>query len=97
MDFIKFLEQSKSKKKEDSPIQLINEPMSNLSLYQNIRKGDYVKVIYKKDSILNVYKNYIGEIREYKKGNDTAVVFFHCINGNNRVKISLDHLIKIDN
>ena len=63
--------------------------------YKNIRRGDYVKIIGVKNSILNNYKGYIGEVRDYKKDQDFAIIFLHC--NYNRIKFPIDHFIIIDN
>lgn len=66
----------------------------NLSIYKNIRKGDFVKVIKLENSELNHYKGYIGEIRDYKKDQSHALIFLHARNTNNYILFPLKHLEK---
>lgn len=68
----------------------------DITLYKNIQRGDFVKIIYVKDSPLNSYKGYIGEIRDYKKDQDSALVFLHPITSQCIVKFPLHHFYKIN-
>jgi hypothetical protein len=63
------------------------------STYKNIRKGDFVKIISVKDSLLNSYKGYIGEVKDYRKDQDYALVFLHCVQTLRIVKFPLEHFI----
>lgn len=63
------------------------------STYKNIRKGDFVKIISVKDSLLNNYKGYIGEIKDYRRDQDYALVFLHCVQTLRIVKFPLEHFI----
>jgi hypothetical protein len=65
----------------------------NVALYKKIKKGDFVKIIHLKNSYLNAYKGYNGEIRDYKYGQDEAMIFLHCINSQTFVKFPLEHFI----
>lgn len=76
--------------------QLDNTNLEHTDSYKNIRKGNFVKIIGVKDSFLNTYKGYIGEIKGYKKDQDHALIFLHCINNMNIVKFPLYHFIIID-
>lgn len=62
-------------------------------LYSDFKKGDMVRIIYKKDSILNTYKGYLGEIKTYKKNTEYARVFLHGINSFNVINFPVDHFI----
>ena len=62
-------------------------------LYKNVKKGNMVRIIYNENSILNLYKGYIGEIRDYKKEQDFAIVFLHGINSQTFIKCPLQHFI----
>jgi hypothetical protein len=62
-------------------------------LYKNVKKGNMVRIIYNENSILNLYKGYIGEIRDYKKEHDFAIVFLHGINSQTFIKCPLQHFI----
>ena len=70
---------------------------NNLNTFKNLKRGDYVKIIRVKDSHLNIYKAYIGEIREYRKDQDHALVFIHAMASSHRfIKFPLTHLEKYD-
>jgi hypothetical protein len=71
-----------------------NNNQYNLSTYKNIRKGDFVKVIKLENSVLNHYKGYIGEIRDYKRDQSHALIFLHARNTNNYILFPLKHLEK---
>jgi hypothetical protein len=74
----------------------INNEIDHNNSYKNIRKGNFVKIIGIKDSFLNHYKGYIGEIKDYKKDQDFALVFLHCINNVSIIKFPIYHFIIID-
>jgi hypothetical protein len=74
----------------------IKKDIYNTTLYKNIKRGDFVKIIRVKDSNLNVYKGYIGEIKDYKRDQDFAIVFLHSINNSPFVKFPIDHFIITD-
>lgn len=67
-----------------------------VTLYTTIKRGDLVKIINVPNSILNSYKGYIGEIRDYKPGKSTALVFLHAISHQNTVKFPIEHFITFD-
>jgi hypothetical protein len=112
MDFFQFLQNSKDttsnskitnkppKKKiqetsseNKTPINLPNE---EVEVYKNITKGDMVKIMGVKDSILNSYKGYIGEIKYYERDKDSAMVFLHAIPYPTIIKFPLHHFVKFD-
>ena len=64
-------------------------------LYKNVKKGDMVRIIHNENSILNLYKGYIGEIRDYKNEQDFAIVFLHGINSQTFIKCPLQHFIPL--
>lgn len=69
---------------------------NNLENYGNIQKGNMVQVKYMKDSTLNTYKGYIGEVKEYKRGNNYAMIFLHPLYSYKLVKMPLEHLKKLE-
>mgnify|MGYP000856562619 FL=1 len=110
MDFFQFLQNSKDtpnsktinktqKKKIQetettvTPTNLANE---EVEVYKNITKGDMVKIMGVKGSILNSYKGYIGEVRDYKRDKDSAMIFLHAITYPTTIKFPLYHFVKID-
>ena len=67
------------------------------SIYKNIKSGNLVRIIGVENSPLNSYKGYIGEIRNYKYGNEYALVFLHTISSSNTIiKFPLNHFFLID-
>jgi|688.fasta_scaffold377543_2 hypothetical protein len=51
--------------------------INHVSSYKNIRKGMFVKIIGVTGSYLNYYKGYFGEIKDYKREQDFAIIFLH--------------------
>lgn len=79
---------------------IINEDVNNinsLDTYKNLRKGNFVTIIYNKDSNLNCYKGYFGEVKDYKKTQDYALIFLHACNNCSIIKFPLTHFILHDN
>lgn len=77
-----------------------NEITNNLNIqnqvvFENIRKGERVKIIGCKNSNLNVYKGYIGEVREYTKGQDYALIYLYPITYPTTVKFPVNHFVKL--
>ena len=107
MDFFQFLHKS-----SDSPVKNTNknpneknivktqenQQLENqeITVYKNIKRGDFVKIIYLKNSNLNIYKGYVGDIREYRKDQDSAIIFIHAISSSNNIRFPIEHFIKID-
>jgi transcription antitermination factor NusG len=90
MDFFQFLEKEKSK-----PTEQPTNTEEIKQVYKKFKKGDFVKIVRVKDSLLNHYKGYIGEIREYRTNQDFAIVFLHAINAVTYIKFPLEHLEEI--
>lgn len=67
--------------------------MEQAHLY--IKRGDMVRIVNVPNSMLNIYKGYIGEIKDYKIDQDSALVFLHGITSITFIKFPLVHLIKI--
>jgi len=55
--------------------------------------GDLVKIIRLENSYLNVYKGYNGEIKLYRKGNKTAILFLEARNNINFIVFPIEHFI----
>ena len=112
MDFLEFLKNTSSQndkpqktnitKKSKHTVTLptnnvcTNSTINTVNTYKNIRRGEFVKIIYQPNSHLNCYKGYIGEIKEYRKNQDHALIFLHAINSSPFFKFSLSHFIKYD-
>ena len=78
--------------------QLDNKQLDNQEtvVYKNIKRGDFVKIIYLKNSNLNIYKGYVGDVKEYIKDQDSAIIFLHAISSSNNIRFPIEHFIKID-
>jgi hypothetical protein len=111
MDFFQFLQNSrdtsnskitnKPQKKKIQETSSDNKTPSNLpneevEVYKNITKGDMVKIMWVKNSILNSYKGYIGEIKYYERDKDSAMVFLHAISYPTIINFPLHHFVKFD-
>lgn len=64
--------------------------------HYNLKIGDIVQIIYKPNSDYNSYKGYIGEIKDYKKDKDYALVFLYAVVQYKVVKFPLSHFILYD-
>lgn len=110
MDFIQFLN-SKKKQPEQSRVQHTKDteitgigvgtdtiqqstPLNELNSY-SVKTGDFVKIVFKENSPLNIYKGYIGEIRDYRKGQQFAMVMLEAIVSKQIIKFSIDHFIHL--
>jgi hypothetical protein len=89
---------NKNKVQKENKQQQENEQLCNQenTVYKNIKRGDFIKIIYLENSNLNSYKGYIGEIRDYRNDQESAVIFLHGISSNNAIKFPIQHFIKID-
>ena len=84
MEFYDFINQkSISKKKE--PIK------ENHIEIHDLHRGTMVKIIYKKDSNLNSYKGYFGEIKSCDKTKNIANVFLHASVQYRIIQFPIDH------
>lgn len=83
------------KQHNDTKNELIKSNHLN-DIYQHIKSGDNIRMINIPNSILNCYKGYIGEIKEYKKGQSYALIFLYPINTYNLIKVPIEHFIKIN-
>lgn len=65
------------------------------NIYNTIKVGDTVSIVRLENSVYNNFKGYIGEIKEYKKGQDKAVVMLHATNYPKYIKVPLNHFKKL--
>ena len=70
---------------------LVEEPLMN---FTEFKKGDFIKIIYLKDSALNYYKGYFGEIKSYTKNSKNVYILLDAINSNRELEFPITHLIK---
>jgi len=96
MTFINFLKSNgvsteTSPQKDGPNVHVDTEHNSNRVL----QKGTTIKVIKYRNSPYNIYKGYIGEIKDYKRDMDTALVFLHAISSFNLIRLPLEHFIVI--
>jgi hypothetical protein len=61
------------------------------------RKGDFIKIVRMENSIHNVYKGYYGEILEYDKNSDYALVILDAKHSHAPIKCHINHLQKRHN
>lgn len=73
------------------------EDQEKMILYNNLKRGDYIKIIYKEGSIYNYYKGYIGEVKEYDKSSDFAIICLLTLSAFKLIKLPLTHFIKMEN
>jgi hypothetical protein len=95
MDFLSFLESNTNTNTNANTKTTIPIQASMNMEFKHIRQGMFVKVVAIPNSALNVYKGYKGEIKEYKAGNEYAVVVLHCINNLPAVKFPLNHFVTV--
>ena len=74
IESVKDTEETRTKKQK-MEIDNVLDQINHTNSYKNIKRGSYVKIIGVKNSILNIYKGYTGEIRDYKKDQDYAIIF----------------------
>lgn len=72
-----------------------NSQLNTISTYKNIKKGDFIRIIYQENSILNHYKGYFGEIKEYRKEQDSALIFLHAISTFRLIKFPITHFVLV--
>ena len=80
--------------KKDQDVALnnkINQPTFMKKEY--FRKGDFVTIVRMENSNMNVYKGYKGEIYDYTKNSDYALVIIDCLNAS-PIRMHVNHLIK---
>lgn len=90
--------QAESKSKRDAtfktpPMLDHNDTRMNDSL---LRRGHFIKMIYKPNGQYNMYKGYIGEIRDYRRGQDYAMIILHAMVNLKVMRVPIDHFVKID-
>jgi hypothetical protein len=66
------------------------------TVYQNIRAGNMIKIVRLEGGGFNHCKGYIGEVKEYKQGQVTALVILHAVNTPQLIKMPIEHFIKLD-
>ncbi len=94
MDFFQFIDKNSQKSTPTQAEPVVNDTPKPLhTTYQEVRRGQYVKMIYKENSELNSFKGYIGEIKDYKKGNDHALLILHAQIYPKLTKVPLDHFV----
>jgi len=65
------------------------------SVYKDIRVGERIKVIRMEGGLFNCYKGYIGEVKDYKRGQDSALVILHAVNCPKLLRMPLEHFVKL--
>jgi ribosomal protein L21E len=67
------------------------KPYVNI-LPEKFKRGNFVKIVKYENSVYNLYKGYIGEIRECY--DQHAIVALEADASNKTINIPLEHLIK---
>lgn len=97
MDFFTHLQQQSA---DDSNKQMTSTNPKNSCengvLYENFKKGDMIRVVKYKNSSLNYYKGYVGEIKVYRKGQEYAMVILHAQTNMQQIRMPLHHLEKYE-
>lgn len=71
-----------------------NVPVNeNHNSVNHLKIGTFIKIVHYKNSPYNVYKGYIGEIKDIKQNSNTAVINLHAINENRSIILPIDHFI----
>lgn len=70
-----------------------NTPLFNLEEIE-FRKGETIKVVRLENSILNIYKGYIGTIRDSQKGSNICMVILDALNSGAAIRFPKTHLVK---
>lgn len=102
MDFFQFLSNSTEQTTEKindtkaSTSKQTSHSQLETTLYKTLKVGDFIKIIFSQNSNLNVYKGYIGEIKEYKQDQTHALIFLHGISAPTIIKFPLYHFIKFN-
>lgn len=60
----------------------------------HFKRGDFVRVVRVPDSPLNIWKGYNGEIKDYVKGTEHAMVVLEALNAHSPIRFPINHLIK---
>jgi hypothetical protein len=68
-----------------------SEPSNQHTIYQNVKRGDSIKILRIDGGQFNHYKGYIGEIKEYRRGQTNAFVLLHAVNVPRLLSIPLEH------
>ena len=69
-----------------------NKPSYVNIMPEKFKRGNFVKIVKYENSVYNLYKGYIGEIRECY--DQHAIVALEADVSNKTINIPLDHLIK---
>jgi len=71
---------------------LPKEPCKSDLPPEQFKRGNFVKIVKYNNSVYNLYKGYVGEIRECY--NDYAVVNLEADNSSKNISVPLEHLIR---
>lgn len=99
MDFFQFLQNSKTETKKSEATSIlpqVKEEIQDRYLdYESLQKGDYIKIIRLDQGTFNHFKGYIGEIKQYRKGSDSAMIILHAVNYPKLYKVPVAHFKKV--
>uniref|UniRef100_A0A6C0H6J7 KOW domain-containing protein n=1 Tax=viral metagenome TaxID=1070528 RepID=A0A6C0H6J7_9ZZZZ len=92
MNFFEISGNKAANKIKNTPLQ----PHCDLhTVYKNVHVGEMVKVVRLEGGLYNCYKGYIGEVKDYKLGQDSALVMLHAVNCPKVLRMPLEHFIKL--
>jgi hypothetical protein len=86
---------------KQEPKQIVQPPLNSQVIRTDvndctIKRGDFIKMVYKEKGSHNMYKGYIGEVKVYRKGQEYAMVILHAMNDMKLMRVSIDHFVKIE-
>lgn len=98
MNFLQSFKNAQNQRFIKTPVAEFDEscaknPVEDVEDVEDFRKGDFIKIVFLKDSPLNQYKGYYGEIRHYKKGCNSCVLL-EGMNSNVLISFPNKHFIK---
>ena len=73
-----------------------SKKVDNHTSFDNLKNGEYVRIIRKENSPLNYYKGYIGEIKNYKRGQSRVQIVLQAQNNAHPIIFPIDHFVKME-
>lgn len=86
MNFINFISSNSSNQLTDVNNQQEGHVLSSF------KRGDVIQIIRYKNSPYNMYKGYIGEVKDYKKGMDKISVYLYAMASYKLLILPLEHI-----
>lgn len=86
-----------TKDDNNNNVKKVYNMVDKMTTCDDIKRGDYISIIYNPNSIYNYYKGYIGEIIEYNKMGKFAIVCLLGLSHFKTIKLPITHFIKRKN